>query len=278
MRKAIGRITEIQHASVHDGPGIRTTVFMKGCNMRCSWCHNPETIYPHPEILHLPEKCISCGRCEEGCFSGAKKWYGKEISIEDAMEEIRADLIYYGTDGGLTVTGGEPLLQHEFVTELLKVCKEEGIGTAMETNMSMPYSYIKKAAEFCSLIMCDLKIFDEALHIKYTGLSNLTIKENIARLSQTGIPMIVRTPVIGGVNDEVEEIRKIVEFLSDLEKIQVYELLTYHPLGVSKGDSEYFKPERFERLDKEKINLLAGEARKRFGVVRIDGVPFQPEP
>ena len=267
-----GLITEIQHGSVHDGPGIRTTIFMKGCNMRCHWCHNPETVHPKPEILWIEEKCIQCGRCSDGCFTGAKRLYGKEVTVDEVLEDILSDRMYYGSDGGMTLTGGEPLLQSTFALELLDVCRKHGIGTALETNLSLSFTVIKEAAELCDLIMCDLKFFDETLHKKYTGISNRKIMENITLLSELSLPVIVRTPVIQGLNDNEGEIGKIADFLSNLPNIEYYELLTYHPLGVSKGKSEHFNPVRFEKPEKKTMKTLAETAARKGLKIKIDGV------
>ena len=269
-----GFITEIQHSSVHDGPGIRTTVFLKGCNMHCAWCHNPETVYPGKEILHSPEKCIGCGRCEEGCFSGARVEVGREVTVEQVLAEALADKIYYGQDGGVTVTGGEPLMQAAFTEALLKACREAGISPAMETNLSMPKETVIACARLCDLVMCDLKLWDEVAHLRYTGLTNKRVKENLRAVSALGIPMVVRTPLMRDVNDRVEEIAAIADYIAELSGSITYELLTYHPLGVSKGASEHFKPERFERPARETVALLARTAREKGLSVRVDGVPF----
>ena len=271
MRKK-GLITEIQHGSVHDGPGIRTTVFMKGCNMRCQWCHNPETVYPKPEILCIAEKCIQCGRCSDGCFTGAKRLYGKEVTVDEVLEDILSDRMYYGADGGMTLTGGEPLLQNEFALELLDTCRKQGIGTALETNLSVSFEMINEAAKLCDLMMCDLKFDDETLHKKYTGISNRKIMENISLLSELSVPIIVRTPVIRGLNDNADEIGKIADFLSNLPDIEYYELLTYHPLGVSKGKSEHFTSVRFEKPEKKTMKTLAEIVARKGIKVRIDGI------
>lgn len=267
-----GLISDIQHCSVHDGPGIRTTVFLKGCNLRCAWCHNPETVYNGKEILTNPELCIGCGRCSEGCFSGAKVECGKSMSVDEVMADILLDAPYYGSEGGVTVSGGEPILQAEFTENLLLACKSKGLNRAIETNLSLDTQLTLKICGLCDLIMCDLKLWDSQQHKKFTGIKNDRIKENLQQISRLGIPIILRTPVMSGVNDSTDEINSIAEFLSALPNIQYYELLTYHPLGLSKGKSQHFTPQIFKAPAK---NLMAslGEIILSKGLpARIDNI------
>lgn len=267
-----GLISAIQHCSVHDGPGIRTTVFLKGCNMRCLWCHNPETIYPKPEILLNPAKCIGCGLCEQGCYSGARELCGFNMTVEQVVADIKLDMPYYGMNGGATISGGEPFLQYDFLYELLLQCKAEGISCAIESNLSLHGDKLQSIAELCSLFICDIKLWDEGTHRHYTGIGNKTILENLKSLSQAGIPIIVRTPIIQGVNDTEASIEAIAEFISTLENISYYELLTYHPLGLSKPHSDHFKPTEFEKPTKQKMIQLAELAASKGLSVWLDGI------
>jgi len=224
-------IADIQRASVHDGPGLRTTVFFKGCPLNCVWCHNPECISFDPQILEYPDKCIGCGFCDDGCFSGAKVVCGKEMTTDEVLRQILLDRDYYKDNGGVTFTGGEPMCYTEFLHELIDKCKSHGIHVAMETSMLI---YDENLFTKLDLIMADLKIWDDDEHIKYTGVSNKTIKENFIRVNKLNIPLIVRTPVIPEINAAADNIRNIANFLRDMENVTNYELLPYHPLGLTK--------------------------------------------
>ncbi len=235
-----GMVTDIQRASFHDGDGIRTTVFLKGCPLACAWCHNPECISFAPEIMIYPEKCIGCGKCDEGCYAGAKVVCGKEMTAYEVLEEILLDLSYYKNGGGVTISGGEPMAQSAFTKELILLCRENNINCAVETSLIYFETEIFKSLDF---IMTDLKIWDDALHQKYTGVSNEKIKENFTRLNALDIPIIARTPIIPDIEQGID---KISEFLFRLENVVKYELLPYHPLGTSKQKALNKKTAEFE--------------------------------
>ena len=171
-----GIVADIQRASVHDGPGIRTTVFLKGCPLHCAWCHNPECIDRRPQTMYYPEKCIGCGLCEKGCFSGARVICGKEMSVQEVVKQVLLDKDYYGEEGGVTISGGEPFAQREFLNELIDACKREGIHTAVETSLIY---FDEKIMRKVDLVMADLKIWDNELHKQYTGVENIKIKEHL---------------------------------------------------------------------------------------------------
>ncbi|MBQ1245707.1 MAG: glycyl-radical enzyme activating protein [Clostridia bacterium] len=230
--KLTALITEIERFSVHDGPGIRTTVFLKGCPLHCVWCHNPECISFEPQMLHYPEKCIGCGKCDEGCYAGARVLCGREMTVEDIMSEILADKPYYGEQGGVTISGGEPLAHREFTMALIEACHREGIHVGVESSL---YRFDEEILSSLDLIMADLKIFDDDKHKKYVGIGNEAIKQNLRRADALGIPMIIRTPIVPGINDTVENISATAEFLRTLKNVTAYELLPYHPLGISKA-------------------------------------------
>lgn len=234
-----GIVADIQRASVHDGPGIRTTVFLKGCPLHCAWCHNPECIEMKPQLMYYPEKCIGCGLCSQGCFSGARVICGKEMSVEEVVREVLFDKDYYEEDGGVTFSGGEPFLQREFLNALIDACKKEGIHCAVETSLIYFDEEIFQKLDLC---MADLKIWDNALHKKYTGVENTKIKEHFYRLNEIGIPIIARTPVIPGISQGIGEISA---FLKQFDNIKKYELLPYHPLGTAKREALGIKADGF---------------------------------
>ena len=222
-----GLVADIQRASLHDGDGIRTTVFLKGCPLSCLWCHNPECISFEKQELFYPEKCIGCNMCHKGCYSGAKVICGREMTAQEVLNEVLEDVPYYA-GGGVTISGGEPMAQNEFLKELIALCKENDINCALETSLIYYDEDVFKNLDF---IMADLKIWDNDLHKKYTGVGNEKIKENFIKLNSLNIPIIARTPVIPEIEQGID---KISEFLKNLENVKKYELLPYHPLGLSK--------------------------------------------
>lgn len=256
-------VTDIQRFSLTDGPGIRTSVFLQGCNMRCPWCHNPETIPLKPVELFYKEKCIGCGHCAEGCAAEARVMSSREMTVDEVMDEVRQDKLYYETSGGgVTVTGGEPSLHPEFVMELADRCHAEGIRIAIETNMTRPWQVIRPMLEKMDFIMCDLKLNLTVPHKEYTGLDNQTVFNSIGRTSRLGIPMIVRTPLVPGVTDAVENLHAIAEYIAKMDNIVRYEVLNFNPLGGSKrealgvaNDFAEAKPLSDERLEEIRAAL-----------------------
>ena len=245
-----GIVADIQRASVHDGPGIRTTVFLKGCPLNCAWCHNPECIDFKPQTMYYPEKCIGCGLCNKGCFSGARVICGKEMTVEEVVKQVLLDKDYYGTDGGVTISGGEPFAQREFLSALIDACKEEGVHCAVETSLVYFDAEILQKVD---LVMADLKIWDDELHKKYTGVSNEIIKKHFRMLDELNIPIIARTPVITEINQGIEQIS---EFLKTLNNVEKYELLPYHPLGGAKREALEIEPDGFTIPSKEYMKEL----------------------
>ncbi len=265
-------VTDIQRSSVHDGPGFRTTVFFKGCQLRCVWCHNPETIAFEKQILQYPEKCIGCGKCDEGCFAGAKVVCGKEMTLEEVFHEIELDCPYYGSDGGVTLSGGEPLCQSEFVLALVQKCKTKEIQCAMESNLCMDWHNVEPVVQQLSLLMCDLKIWNDEKHTHYVGASNRKIIENLYFTQKTGVSLIVRTPVIPSVNADIGEIVAIASFVAKLSNLKYYELLSYHPLGLSKAKALGMEIIEFEKPTRVLMEELA-KAAVAVGVpVMVNGI------
>ena len=178
--------------------------------------------------MYYPDKCIGCGLCDEGCFSGARVICGKEMTVEEVVKQVLLDKDYYGEEGGVTISGGEPLAQREFLSALLDACRAEGIHTAIETSLIY---YDEDIFRKVDLVMADLKIWNDEVHKQYTGVSNEKIREHFVRLNQLGVPIIVRTPVIPEISQGIDYIS---EFLKQLEHVKQYELLPYHPLGGAK--------------------------------------------
>ncbi len=268
-----GIITSLQRMSIHDGPGIRTVVFMKGCNMHCKWCHNPETWSSRKQLQYIQEKCIncykcvqvcpnqvisitsssiaidyrqcvSCGICVEACCTKALSMVGREVTVNDLWEEIKKDVPYFNSSGGgITISGGEPLLQKDFVKQFLAHCKKNHIHTAIETNLSLGWEVIEELIPLTDLWMCDFKIYESEKHKEWTGIENTVIIKNITQLSEKSVSLLVRTPVIPEINDTEEEIRNICQLLAPFSNTLSYELLGFHTLGFNKYESLGMKNE-----------------------------------
>ena len=258
-------IFDIQRNSYVDGPGIRTTVFFKGCNLRCKWCHNPESQNPKKEILFYHSKCTGCGRCRDltvedenfFCFNDAKEICGKEYMVDEVFKEVVKDKAYYETsNGGVTFSGGECMLQIDFLCEILKMCKENDIHTAVDTAGHIPWESFDKILPFTDLFLYDIKAMNEEIHKEYTGVTNTCILENLKKLLKSNVDVWVRIPVIPGVNDTEDEMQKIKSFFDINSYPEKVELLPYHAMGEHKYEALGKSVEKFDVPDKEKIEKL----------------------
>ena len=260
-----GHVFDLKRFAVHDGPGIRTTVFLKGCPLKCTWCHNPEAISRTPQIFFRPERCITCltcvevcpsgaqmvddggtrvyardacelsGVCVDVCNSGALELAGELMSVEQVMSAVRQDAVFYRqSQGGVTVSGGEPLLQGAFATALLRACNEEGIHTAVDTCGQLQWSTLEEAVPYTSMFLYDVKDMLPERHKANTGVSNERIVDNLQRLSGTGVPIEIRMVIVPGDNDSDEQIEAAGELLGGLANITGVRLLAYHSMAGSK--------------------------------------------
>jgi len=297
-----GIIFNIQRYSVHDGPGIRTTVFLKGCPLSCWWCHNPEGQPGGQEIVFWDNRCLGCGRCSEYCPSEAiqmkngkpvtektrcllcgecsqvcpaqaREILGRKMTVGEVIKEVEKDLVFYEeSGGGVTFSGGEPLRQIKFLNDLLDCCKQVGIHTAVDTCGYLSWEVLEKAAPKVNLFLYDLKLMDSKKHQKYTGVTNEIILENLKRLSLKHHNIYIRLPLISGINDDTQNIKELGSFLSPLDIAQV-NILPYHEMAVDK----YYrlnKPYRLSRTKphSEEILVKISEALKVFGLkVKIGG-------
>ena len=237
-----GTIFDIQRFSVHDGPGIRTTVFMKGCPLRCKWCHNPEGLSRSIQLQYFEEVCIRCGRCggsrkledAQRCPSEALKICGRQIEVDELVKEILKDRVFYGNTGGVTFSGGECLLQPEFVSAALGAAKAEGLHCSVDTSGFVTWSAFEMTLDVCDLYLYDIKCMDAERHKLFTGVDNSLILENIRRLSRFGKEIWVRVPVIPGFNNTQIEMESIADFVQTLNSVSNVTLIPYHNLGAGK--------------------------------------------
>lgn len=257
-------VTEIQRFCMHDGPGVRTTVFLQGCPLRCAWCHNPETQKGQPELLYYPKKCIGCGACasacpqgahrltEEGhlfdrtrcigcgrcaavCVVGALSMSARLLSLDEIMESVLRDRAFYGARGGLTISGGEPMVHPEGVGELLRRAREAGISTAIETCGYFDRRHLAATVPLVDLFLFDVKDTNDERHQAYTGVSNRLILDNLQEIDRMGAATVLRCIMVAGVNMDEEHLRSLAALWHSLKHSRYVELLAYHPMGGSKN-------------------------------------------
>lgn len=272
-----GLIFDIERNSYVDGPGIRTTVFFNGCNLRCAWCHNPESQSQKPQMMFYQNKCTGCGKCKEKCphkleaceLCGkctlycphdARNICGKEYTVDEVFREIEKDRKFYeASDGGVTFSGGECMLQINFLEAILKRCKEAGIHTTVDTAGHLPYEYFERILPYTDLFLYDVKCFDGEKHKEYVGAANDLILDNLAKLLKKGAPLWVRIPIIPSVNDTADEMKKIRDFLLKHGKPEKVELLPYHSMGEHK----------YAAIGKKAISFSAPRSEKTAELKRV---------
>lgn len=287
--ESIGTIFDIKRFAVHDGPGIRTTVFFKGCPLKCWWCHNPEGTSIKPDLMFFEFKCMGCktcanvcplnaitfenntqiidrticdycGKCSNICPTEALKLVGREITADELIHEVEKDILLYdNSGGGVTFSGGDPLFQHQFLKEVLKECKRRDLHTVLDTSGYATEEAFNSVVDYVDLFLYDLKLFDDEEHRKYTGVSNRPIKDNLQRLVSIGRgkDVILRFPIIPGITDTQKNIRDLVEFVSSLKGINEIDLLPFHDVSekFNRLDLEYKMPVQ-KAPSKEKLNFI----------------------
>lgn len=296
-----GIIFDIMKYSIHDGPGIRTAVFLKGCPLNCLWCHNPESQSPHPEIMLFPDRCIGCGECVKACpcgvlagasgsvfrdrctacgacaracHAGARRLAGRRVGAAEVVREINQDGVFYDeSGGGVTFSGGEPLAQPAFLVGLLKACHARDIHTAIETCGLAPRDVLREALPYTRLWLFDLKVMDDGKHTFYTGMSNRDILGNLEYLASTPSDIIVRLPLIPGINDDEANIGDSGRFIAGLRAVREVHILPYHKAGIGKYErlGREYRLGGMEEPGEERVHTIAGWL-EAYGLrVRIGG-------
>ena len=291
-----GNIFDIKRFAVHDGPGIRTTVFFKGCPLRCVWCHNPEGLSAKPQLAYYAHKCVgcgccvsscpagahtldaehihrfdrakclSCGKCVSTCYNGALSLFGRTVTVEELLPELLADRDFYeSSGGGITLSGGECLLQADFCAALLARLKAEGIATAVDTCGYVPQDAFEKVLPYTDLFLYDIKAIDEDVHLRCTGHSNKRILENLRYLQSCGKAVEIRVPYVPGFNDGQKE--KILSFLKDFSSIVRIRILPYHHYAATKykalGLADTLPPTLPEKREIDEFQSLADRLYKK---------------
>ena len=295
MADKTGKIFNIQRYSIYDGPGIRTTIFLKGCFLKCFWCHNPEGVGVESEIQILDFKCLQCGLCIENCPNNARflsegrilinkekcdrcfrcvkvcpnhatELIGNEIDVKEVLNIVEQDIPFYKrSNGGVTFSGGEPLLQAGFLKNCLIECAKKNIHTAVDTTGFVEEYKLKEIMPYVNLFLYDIKTLDDGRHKNATGVSNKIILDNLRVLLKSKARVHLRIPVIPTFNDSVEDIQKVVDFISDLKDIEAIEILPFHQLGSGKYKSlqKTYKAINLKIIPREKLGELLEPFEKR---------------
>ena len=298
-----GLVFDIKKYAIHDGPGIRTTVFFKGCPLECKWCHNPESrsanvehsfrknrcigcgqcveICPEKAISIVDEKAVTdiskcnlCGRCVDACIVCAREIIGREMTVDEVMDEVEKDIIFYDqSGGGVTFSGGEPLMQPEFLLILLNKCQKQGIHTAVDTSCYAESKTIEMISEKTNLFLCDIKHMDSETHERFTGVGNSLILDNIRLLSTAGNEIIIRIPIVPGFNDEKANIEATGRFIESLSSVIRVDILPFNRGGVEKSErlTNQNKYMQVEAPNGQQMKSIAKDLSKYGFEVKIGG-------
>lgn len=295
MKNLTGSILRFEYSSMQDGPGLRTVLYFKGCHLRCKWCSTPESQHSFPEKGYLRKRCVRCGKCIASCSAGALsmhidkvvcdetrclrcfkcvsvcpqgayKLYGKKMTVNEVMTNLLKDeIFFFHSGGGITLSGGEVLLQADFAKEILAKCRYYGIHTAIETSFYAPFEQVSKLLPFLNLLIVDIKHIDGQKHYKWTGVDNKIILENILKADESPhqFEILVRIPLIPGVNDNEQNLHETAKFCEKLKKIKAIEILPYHRLGIGTYEQlgktyemDYCIPMSAAKI-KERIDFMA---------------------
>jgi len=298
-----GLVFDIKKYAIHDGPGIRTTVFFKGCPLQCQWCHNPESWRAQAELgfrksrcvgcgqcaetcprkaislvenrpVTDTEKCILCGRCVDTCIAGARQIIGIEMTVGEVIDEVERDVIFYDqSNGGVTFSGGEPLMQPDFLLALLNLCRQLNIHTAVDTSCYAEPAIVDSAVKKTDLFLCDLKHMNNEMHKRFTGVGNKLILENIRLISQAGKKIVIRIPIIPGFNDDPANIEATGNFAASLQGVGRIDLLPFNRGGIEKSTrlTNEIKSMQIGKPDEEQMSSIAQSLKKYVSEVNIGG-------